>query len=86
MGEIYTAVPWITDHEIQVVEDAMRNGWHENRYNYIEKFQKEFAAYHDPKYGFFEKPSKRRQGYVKISTNFKIAFLLFNWKIITKPN
>jgi len=33
MGEIYTAVPWITDHEIKVVEDAMRNGWHENRYN-----------------------------------------------------
>ena len=45
------AGPWITEHEISVVEDAMRNGWYEHAYDYCEKFQKEFAAYHDRKYG-----------------------------------
>ena len=45
------AGPWITDHEIKVVEDAMRNGWYENSYDYVEKFQREFASYHDRKYG-----------------------------------
>jgi len=45
------AGPWITDHEINIVGDAMRNGWYENSYDYVEKFQREFAAYHDRKYG-----------------------------------
>jgi len=48
---IHMAGPWITEHEIKVVEDAMRNGWYEAAYDYCEKFQKEFAAYHDRKYG-----------------------------------
>jgi perosamine synthetase len=43
------AGPWITEHEIKVVEDCMRNGWY--NYDYVEKFQKEFAAYHDRKFG-----------------------------------
>ncbi|MEK9628828.1 MAG: DegT/DnrJ/EryC1/StrS family aminotransferase [Nitrospinota bacterium] len=51
MKTIHMAGPWITDHEIKVVEDAMRNGWYENSYDYVEKFQREFAAYHDRKYG-----------------------------------
>jgi perosamine synthetase len=51
MDKIYPAGPWITDHEIKIVEDAMRNGWYENCYDYVAKFQKEFAAYHDRKYG-----------------------------------
>ena len=51
MKPIYRAGPWITEHEISVVEDAMRNGWYEHAYDYCEKFQKEFAAYHDRKYG-----------------------------------
>jgi perosamine synthetase len=46
---ISMAGPWITDHEIRVVEDCMRNGWY--NYDYVEKFQREFAAYHDRKYG-----------------------------------
>ena len=45
------ACPWITDQEIKVVEDAMRNGWHENPYDYVETFQKEFAEFHDRKFG-----------------------------------
>lgn len=51
MNFINMAGPWITEHEIKVVEDAMRNGWYENAYHYVEIFQKEFAAYHDRKYG-----------------------------------
>lgn len=46
---IFMAGPWITEHEIKVVEDCMKNGWY--NYNYVETFQKEFAAYHNRKYG-----------------------------------
>jgi len=48
---IHWAGPSITEHEINIVEDAMRNGWYENSYDYVEKFQREFALYHDRKYG-----------------------------------
>ena len=48
MEQIHMAGPWITDHEISVVEDAMRNGWYS--YEYVEKFEREFADYHDRKY------------------------------------
>ena len=51
MKQIHMAGPWITEHEIKVVEDAMRNGWYEHAYDYCEKFQKEFAQYHKRKYG-----------------------------------
>lgn len=49
MEPIYMAGPWVTDHEIKVVDDCMRNGWY--NYCYVETFQKEFAAYHNRKYG-----------------------------------
>ena len=42
------AGPWVTEHEIKVVEDCMRNGW--DNYDYVEKFEKEFAEYHGRKY------------------------------------
>lgn len=51
MKPIYMAGPWITEHEIEMVNDAMRNGWYEKPYWYVETFQKEFAAYHNRKYG-----------------------------------
>lgn len=51
MKKLFMAGPWITEHEIKVVEDAMRNGWYENAYYYVETFQKEFAKYHNRKYG-----------------------------------
>ncbi|HWI40501.1 MAG TPA: DegT/DnrJ/EryC1/StrS family aminotransferase [Verrucomicrobiae bacterium] len=51
MSSLFMAGPWITEHEVKVVEDAMRNGWYENAYHYVETFQKEFAAYHGRKYG-----------------------------------
>ncbi len=51
MEPIHMAGPWITEHEIKTVEDAMRNGWYQNPYYYCETFQREFAAYHNRKYG-----------------------------------
>ena len=51
MEPIYMAGPSITEHEIAVVTDAMRTGWYEKPYWYVETFQKEFAAYHWRKYG-----------------------------------
>src|SRR5262245_18385186 len=51
MKPIFMAGPWITEHEVNVVTDAMRNGWYENAYWYVETFQKEFAAWHGRKYG-----------------------------------
>ena len=49
MEPIYMAGPWITEHEIRVVEDCMRHGWY--NYDYVERFQREFAQYHDRKFG-----------------------------------
>uniref|UniRef100_A0A7V3N553 DegT/DnrJ/EryC1/StrS family aminotransferase n=1 Tax=candidate division CPR3 bacterium TaxID=2268181 RepID=A0A7V3N553_UNCC3 len=51
MKPIFMAGPWITEHEVKIVEDAMRNGWYEKAYYYVETFQREFAKYHDRKYG-----------------------------------
>lgn len=49
MKKIEMAGPWITEHEIEVVNDCMRNGW--DNYYYVETLQREFAAYHGRKYG-----------------------------------
>lgn len=48
MQQIQMAGPSITEHEIAVVTDCMRNGWYD--YGYVERFQKEFAAYHGRKH------------------------------------
>lgn len=43
--------PSITDHEIDTVMDAMKNGWYgEKKYWYVESFEAEFAQYHNRKY------------------------------------
>ena len=44
------AGPWMTDLEESIVLDAMQH-WYEGCYDYCEKFQKEFAEYHNRKYG-----------------------------------
>jgi len=49
MSTIKMAGPWITEHEIKIVNDCMLHGW--DNYQYVEKFQKEFASYHGRKYG-----------------------------------
>jgi perosamine synthetase len=47
---IHMAGPWITDLERDAVMDAVTNGWYERAYEYVEKFEREFAAYHGRKY------------------------------------
>jgi len=49
MNSIKMAGPWITNHEIETVNDCMLHGW--DNYRYVETFQKEFAKYHNRKYG-----------------------------------
>lgn len=43
--------PSITQHEIDTVVDAMKNGWYgDKKYWYVEEFEKNFAQYHQRKY------------------------------------
>ena len=42
------AGPWITDLERDIVDEMMRNGW--DNYDYVEKFEPEFAAWHERKF------------------------------------
>jgi perosamine synthetase len=42
--------PSITELEIEYVNDAIANGWGEKCYDYIKRFEKEFAAYLGTKY------------------------------------
>ena len=42
------AGPSVTQLEREIVDDMMRFGW--DNYNYVEKFEKEFADYHNRKY------------------------------------
>lgn len=48
MEKIEMAGPWITEHERNTVAEMMLNGWSD--YKYVEKFEKEFAEWHDRKY------------------------------------
>jgi perosamine synthetase len=48
MEKIKMASPWITEHERNTVADMMLYGW--DNYTYVEKFEKEFAEWHDRKY------------------------------------
>jgi perosamine synthetase len=51
MKPIHMAGPQVTQADVQIVLDALQNGWYEKPYHYVEAFQKEFAAYHGRKYG-----------------------------------
>jgi perosamine synthetase len=42
--------PSITDLEIEYVNDAIMNGWGSKCYDYIYRFEREFAVYHGSKY------------------------------------
>lgn len=51
MNEIYMAGPWMTELEERTVLDAVRHGWYgKQAYYYVEKFESEFARYHDRKH------------------------------------
>ncbi len=43
---LFAAGPSITDLEAATVLDAVRDGWYERAYEYVERFQRDFAAYH----------------------------------------
>lgn len=49
MSKIHLAGPWITDLEKEYVNRAM-NDWYDKPYYYCEKFQDEFAHYHNRKF------------------------------------
>ena len=51
MSEIFMSGPSVNESDIEIVLDALRNGWYgKNSYNYVEKFEKEFAQYHSRNY------------------------------------
>jgi perosamine synthetase len=43
--------PSITELEIEYVNDAIRNGWGSRCYDYIYRFEKQFAEYQQVQYG-----------------------------------
>lgn len=45
MSKIYYTKPSIGELEVELVLDAVRNGWGEHCYDYINRFEREFAAY-----------------------------------------
>ena len=47
---IRIAQPWITEHEINYVNDAVKNGWGDHRFDYIKKLENEFSLLHQTRY------------------------------------
>jgi perosamine synthetase len=47
MKKIQYVAPSITELEIEYVSDAIRNGWGPQCYDYIVRFEREFAAFHN---------------------------------------
>ncbi len=48
MNEIYMAGPSVTESDVEIVLDALRNGWYgKDAYYYVETFEKQFAKYHN---------------------------------------
>lgn len=43
-ARIPVAGPWVTEHEVAYVTDAARNGWYSRWSEYIDRFEKTFAA------------------------------------------
>lgn len=50
MDKIYMAGASIKDLETQYVTDALKNGWYEDKYYYVETLESKFAQYHNRKY------------------------------------
>ena len=51
MSEIYMAGPDVTEADIAIVTDMLRNGWYgKDAYAYVECFEKDFAAWHGRKF------------------------------------
>ena len=51
MNEIFMAGPDVSEADIAIVTDMLRNGWYgSSAYTYVEKFEREFAAWHGRKH------------------------------------
>ncbi|CAN2246044.1 WecE Predicted pyridoxal phosphate-dependent enzyme apparently involved in regulation of cell wall biogenesis [actinobacterium SCGC AAA044-D11] len=51
MEEIFMSGPSITEEDIEIVLDSLRNGWYgAGAYAYVEKFEREFASWHNRQY------------------------------------
>lgn len=51
MKKIQYVSPSIADLEMEYVHDAVRNGWGANCYHYINRFEQEFARFHNMSFG-----------------------------------
>src|SRR5215471_10300640 len=45
MKRIHFAKPSVGEQELELVVDAVRNGWGEHCYDYIKRFEQQFASY-----------------------------------------
>ena len=51
MPKMEMSAPWVSDDDIEIVIDALKNGWYgKDAYKYVELFEKKFAEFHDRKY------------------------------------
>lgn len=49
--QIFMSGPDVNEKDILIVVDMLRNGWYgKNAYHYVEKFEKDFAEYHERKF------------------------------------
>jgi perosamine synthetase len=52
MTQIDMAGPWVTEEDIAIVVDMLRNGWYgKDSYTYVEKFESEFSKWHNRNHG-----------------------------------
>lgn len=52
MKTIHMAGPSVTASDLQIVTDAVKNGWYApDAYSYVEAFESEFAGYHNRRFG-----------------------------------
>lgn len=52
VSQIDMAGPWVTEDDIAIVVDMLRNGWYgKDSYTYVEKFESEFSKWHNRNYG-----------------------------------
>jgi perosamine synthetase len=52
VSQIDMAGPWVTEDDIAIVVDMLRNGWYgKDSYTYVEKFESEFSKWHNRNHG-----------------------------------
>ena len=52
VSQIDMAGPWVTEDDIAIVVDMLRNGWYgKDSYTYVEKFESDFSKWHNRNHG-----------------------------------